>query len=247
MQTTPQLHPLLNNPYIVSAIEEATSRHATAILSNRKSALPYQSCDGMARHGEFNRGLADTLKRSQRKSKIKFVAKKEDQGPVIGDLIVYDPFKGQVRFSAQLQKRRYQLLHMTGSVDEINLRLDVKAMGLSRVEYCQGQSSRVSRSPQPNLFDGNPEQFVMTLDDEKPTRIIIVTQRVGPLKDTLRVWMCAPIPEFDADEGLIELAEVKHLFDVPISGVKPSVAATRKAKPEQDQNFGIDVTKKQTG
>ncbi len=239
------LDPLASNVTLVEAIRFGATRFADTIYTHRISAMPQQSGDGIARHGEFNRAFADTLKRAKKKANLEFFPKKKPDMVFLGDVVIYDPFKGQVRFDAALKGRRYKLLHMKGIVNEDGMTLEIYKMGAARKEYCKGQSARVVKPSQAHLFDPEPDTFQMVVDDEEPTRVLIVTQVTGPQKGVLEVWLALPTVDFDADAGTIDVAELCKLFEIPIENNSSGLRVSTKAK---DVEHSVNITrKKQTG
>ncbi len=152
-------------------------------------------------------------------------------------------FKGQTRFDAHLENKKYLLLHMTGKIDEQNKTLEVYNIGIARREYLENQSSRVVRSTSPDLFNQEPDDFNLIIDDDNPTRVIIVTQ-ISRFKDKIVVWACIPTSTFNSETGIIQLAELEKICEKPISAKRPSIMVTPKPESEKGADHGITVTPK---
>ena len=175
--------------------------------------MRYVAGDGMAWHSAFNRGLAEGFERGARRGGWTWKKSHDARVPFAGDLVWMERARGQLRFSLQLGGHRFSLLHMTGEVDVQNKTLDVMAMGPARREWLQSQNWSVVRAEPPNLFNQGDDGFVLRPHSEEPLHICLITQRRG--YTDLRVYAGIPTNEWDGI-GTIRLAEVEHLFDVPI-------------------------------
>lgn len=227
------------------AVEYGATRYAETKYLHQTNILRYQPGDGMVCHGWFNRGFAERFARSARRAgkRIQFVVKKKNDVHYIGDVVLVNKFKGQTRFDVCLENKRYQLLHMTGKVDEYNKTLQVYIIGTARMEYLKNQSSRVVRPTSPNLFDQEPNDLDLVVEDDNPTRVIIVTE-ISPLRDKVTVWACTPISEFNAETGIIQLAELEKICEKPIASKRPTISVTPKSEEEKKADHGIVVTPK---
>jgi hypothetical protein len=241
------LAPLTSRAIFREAVEYGATRYAETKYQHQSNILTYQPGDGMVCHGWFNRGFAEKFARSARRAskRIQFVVKKKSDVHYIGDVVLVNKYKGQTRFDAYLENRKYQLLHMTGTVDEFNKTLEVYNIGIARTEYLKNQSSRVVRPASPDLFNQNPNDLEMVIDDDNATRIIIVTQ-ISRFRDKITVWACTPTSIYDADSGIIQLAEVEKICERPITNKRPSVDVTPKPETEKQVDHGIVVTPKKS-
>ena len=219
-----QLAPFTCNPHFRTIIESAARRYADHVYLNSKEVIRSTASDGMARHSEFNRGLAEGFKRASMKAGWDWEMKHDASLPFEGDLVFLEKFKGQVRFGMQIGERKFSILHMTGNIDVQEQKLEVMRVGPARQNYIQGQSLSVVRNEPPNLFNQGEVAFSLRPHSEEPLHILIVTQRRG-FAD-VRVWAALPVDHWEED-GVIPLAELEHLFDVPIDK-----AATRTVKRE---------------
>src|SRR5689334_11539537 len=91
------LSQFLNHAGMMQAIEAAAQDYCATTYQHRTSSLNYLTSDGMARHGQFNRTLADFLSRFGAEGKIRFMPKRQEGLDYIGDLVFYEPYKGQAR------------------------------------------------------------------------------------------------------------------------------------------------------
>lgn len=241
LPTSPsQLAPFTSNSHFRAIIEGAARRYAEHIYASSLEVIPTTASDGMTRHSEFNRGLADGFKRLSRRARWSWEAKHDPTLPFIGDLVYLQKFKGQVRFGMQINELKFSLLHMTAKVDLHTRKIEVMELGPARRNYLQGQSSGVVRTEPANLFNSEEsEDFTLRLQDEEPLHIIIVTQRRG--MNLVRVYAALPVDHWE-EEGIIPLAELEHLFDVPIQKTKETPTVKPKRSPETD--LDITVSKK---
>lgn len=225
------------------AAEYAATRYCETMYQHQTNVLSYQSGDGMSCHGWFNRGFAEKLARMARKSgkQVLFIPKTKKGVMYVGDFIMVTKHTGQTRFDVNMEKRKYQLLHMTGTIDEANRTLTVFDIGKARIEYLKFQSSRVQSPAEANLFNQDPDDYDLIVDDDKPTRIILVTQ-VAPMRDKVTVWACLPTKKFDMKTCVIELAELEKLCEKPVIGKRPPFIVT--PKQQNSKSPTINVTRK---
>lgn len=239
------LAPLTSRAIFRDAVEVGATRYAETKYQHQTNVLTYQAGDGMGCHGWFNRGFSEKFARSARRSgkRVYFVVKKKKDVHYIGDVVFVKNFNGQTRFDASLEDKRYTFLHMTGQVDPHNKTLEVYKVGKARTEYLKNQSSRVVKVASPDLFNLEFNDFSLIVDDDRATRIIIVTQ-VSRLKDRLEVWACIPTSTFDSDTGVIQLSELEKICEKPITNKRATVNVTPKPEVEKDADHGIIVTPK---
>lgn len=237
LPTSPsQLAPLTSNPHFRAIIEASAKRYADHFYLSSLEEIEVTSGDGMARHSEFNRGMADGFKRRAKRGGWTWKSKHDPTLPFIGDLVYLLKHNGQMRFGVQIGDLKFSLLHMTGKVDIYQRKIEVMKIGPSRGDYIHGQSSAVVRVEPPNIFNsvGEPEDFRLRVQTEEAMHIIIVTQRCG---DLVRVYAGSPVNYWE-EEGIIPMAELEHLFDVPIK----KTGETPMVKPKRSPETDLDIT-----
>ncbi len=235
-----QLAPFTSNPHFRAIIEGATKRYAEHIYASSLEEIPSTASDGMTRHSEFNRALADGFKRCAKRGNWTWKTRHDSLMPFIGDLAYLQKHKGQVRFGIQAGHLKFSLLHMTGKVDIHQRKIEVMEIGPSRQNYLHGQNSGVVRIEPAHLFGGDQsEDFALRLQDEEPIHVLLVTQRRG--MNMVQIYAALPVDHWE-EEGIIPLAELEHLFDVPIQKTEATPTVKPKRSPETD--LDITVSKK---
>lgn len=226
-----QLAPFISNPHLLAIIEGAGRRYAEHIYASSLEEIPSTASDGMTRHSEFNRGLAEGFKRRARRGGWNWKTKHDASIPFLGDLVCLQKHRGQVRFGLQIGTLKFSLLHMTGKVDIHQRKVEVMELGPSRQNYLQQQNTGVVRIEPAHLFGGEGrEEFALRLQDEEPLHILLVTQRRG--MNLVQVYAALPIDRWE-EEGIIPLAELEHLFDVPIQKTEAAPTVKPKAAPSE--------------
>ena len=209
-----QLAPFTQNEKLRSIVQRAARRYAALVYQHDNEIVRYVAGDGMAWHSAFNRGLAEGFERCARRGGWTWRKHHDARIPFTGDLVWMERARGQLRFLVQLGENRFSLLHMTGEVDANNKTLDVMALGPARREWLRGQNWSVVRAEAPHLFNQDEDGFRLRPHSEEPLHICLITQRRGHAD--LRVYAGIPTNEWDG-VGTIRLAEIEHLFDVPIA------------------------------
>lgn len=208
-----QLAPFTSNERVRAIVERAARRYADLVYEHDNEIIRYVAGDGMAWHSAFNRGLAVGFEKGARRAGWEFKTSHDARVPFAGDLVWTERVRGQVRFRMQLGGHKFSLLHMTGEVDAQRKTLDVMALGPTRREWLQGQNCSVVRPETPNLFNQDEDGFRLRPHSEEPLHVVLMTQRRGHAD--LMVYAGVPTNNWDGP-GTILLAEVEHLFDVPI-------------------------------
>lgn len=237
----------LQHELMLDALRAASHEFCANHYESRISALSHLPGDGIARHTHFTRSFANHVQHYGLENKISFYdhRKKLEGLDNIGDLVVYEPYKGQVRFSAVIDSVKYLLLHATGTIND-NL-MEVSGMGVARQEFFENQNKTIPKQPGWSLWERHqPEDLVA---DERAYRLLLVTEFRGPERNEFRLWVCVPDGNYDAKEGLLSLAEKHCILKDQVRNV--AAAKSRPSAPsintdaEQPSPFDFPVTPKE--
>ncbi|RYZ79320.1 MAG: hypothetical protein EOP04_27985 [Proteobacteria bacterium] len=236
------LKELLQFTPIKAAAIAAVQQMSSTLYTQQHGPLFSQSSDGMTRHSDFNRALADYIQRKGPADGIRFERSRRKNVDYIGNWIFGNKEGGQQRFSALLDKKTFEFLHMSGTVSLD--RIQVYGIGKKREEFVRHQNKKISKSQTWDIA-GLADQKEIDLPESWPCRLVLVSQICGPRRNSIQLFLCVVDGQYSTEEGIISIVASEMLAEVPVLATQiPSVEAGGTHTEETTQKPLVSERKK---
>jgi hypothetical protein len=230
------LKALTECPTFKNALVFAVQKMSGTLYAQQHGSLYLQTSDGMTRHADFNRGLAEHIQRYGAVEGIHFERSKRKNIDYVGNWVFGNKVGGQQRFSVQLAGQNIELLHMSGVVAAD--RITVYGIGKKREEFVKNQNSAIPKSKTWNL-PVEAEQQEIPLPISWPCRLVLVTQVCGPRKNSIQLYLCLVDGQYNKEEGCISIIASELLAEVAVTAPALSQNDNQTQPNRKDGSFGI--------